>query len=229
VARGLFVTGTDTGIGKTVVSAALMIRLRSLGPLRYWKPIQTGVEQDDDTATVASLAGCSPSELLTSGVRLRHPVSPHLAARLHGTVIDLPPIEDTFNEVARFSRLIVEGAGGVLVPVNDIQLMTDLMARLDLPAVIVARSTLGTINHTLLTISALREANIPLAGVVINRYPADSASVAEETNPRAIERWGKLPVLTIVPDEKFEPPTLPPGIVAAIERVNWTDVAAGRG
>ena len=188
MARGLFVTGTDTGIGKTVVSAALMIRLRSLGPLRYWKPIQTGVEQDDDTATVASLAGCSPSELLTSGVRLRHPVSPHLAARLHGTVIDLPPIEDTFNEVARFSRLIVEGAGGVLVPVNDIQLMTDLMARLDLPAVIVARSTLGTINHTLLTIEALRHRAIAVAGVVMVGPP-------NHENRRAIEQYGNAQVL----------------------------------
>src|SRR5262249_41057621 len=166
-ARGLFVTGTDTGVGKTVVSAALMIRLRSAAPVRYWKPIQTGIEQDDDTATVAWLAGCSAAELLSSGVRLRHPVSPHLAARLSGTVIDLPPLEDIFNEAAQSARIVVEGAGGALVPVNDLQLMVDLMARLDLPAIVATRSTLGTINHTLLTIEALHRRSVTIAGAVM--------------------------------------------------------------
>src|SRR2546430_2177 len=105
--RGFFVTGTDTGVGKTVVSAALMITLRSAGPLRYWKPIQTGIEQDDDTATVASLARCAAGELLTSGVRLPRPVSPHLAARLSGTTIDLQPLVETFADASATSRLIV--------------------------------------------------------------------------------------------------------------------------
>ena len=190
--RGLFVTGTDTGVGKTVVSAALMIALRPSGPMRYWKPIQTGIEQDDDTATVAWLASCSSAELLTSGVRLRHPVSPHLAARLAGTVIDLPPLEDTFNAASNSARLVVEGAGGVLVPVNDLQFMTDLMARLDLPPVVVARSTLGTINHTLLTIEALRHRSLTIAGVVLVGPP-------NAENHRAIEQYGEVPVLGDMP------------------------------
>ena len=117
--RGLFVTGTDTGVGKTVVSAALIVHLRFATPVRYWKPIQTGIEQDDDTATVSWLAGCSAAELLTDGVRLRRPVSPHLAASLNGTTIELPPLEDMFNEAARSARIVVEGAGGALVPVNE--------------------------------------------------------------------------------------------------------------
>ena len=190
--RGLFVTGTDTGVGKTVVSAALMIALRPSGPMRYWKPIQTGIEQDDDTATVAWLAGCSSAELLTSGVRLRRPVSPHLAARLSGVAIDLPPLEDTFNDASKSSRLIVEGAGGALVPVNDLQFMTDLMARLDLPAVIAARSTLGTINHTLLTIEALRHRSLTIAGVVLVGPP-------NAENRRAIEQYGDVRVLGDMP------------------------------
>jgi dethiobiotin synthetase len=192
VVRGFFVTGTDTGVGKTVVSAALMIRLRAAGAIRYWKPIQTGIEQDDDTAEVRRLAGCSDAELLTSGVRLPRPLSPHLAARLSGTPIDLAPLEDTFNDASHAAHVIVEGAGGVLVPLNDIQLMTDLMARLDLPAVIVARSTLGTINHSLLTIEALQRRSLYVAGVVMVGPPNGD-------NRDAIEQYGSVPVLGEMP------------------------------
>src|ERR1700733_1783553 len=93
--RGLFVTGTDTGVGKTVVSAALMHRYRAGIPLRYWKPIQTGIEQDDDTAEVERLGDCRSGEIQRAGIRLRHPVSPHLAARLNGTTIALRPLVDS--------------------------------------------------------------------------------------------------------------------------------------
>ncbi len=190
--RGFFVTGTDTGIGKTVVSAALMIRLRHAGPVRYWKPIQTGIEQDDDTATVASLASCAAGELLTSGIRLPRPVSPHLAARLRGTAIELGPLEDIFAAASRSAHMVVEGAGGALVPVNDIQFMTDLMARLDLPAIIVARSTLGTINHTLLTIEALQHRSSLVAGVVM-------VGPRDEENRKAIEEYGGVHVVGEMP------------------------------
>jgi dethiobiotin synthase len=190
--RGFFVTGTDTSVGKTVVSAALMIRLRPAGAVRYWKPIQTGIEHDDDTAAVTWLAGCSAAELLTSGVRLPRPLSPHLAARLSGTAIDLAPLEDTFNEAARSTHVVVEGAGGALVPLNGIQLMTDLMARLDLPVVIAARSTLGTINHTLLTIEALQRRSLYVAGVVMVGPP-------DSDNREAIEQYGSVPVLGEMP------------------------------
>jgi dethiobiotin synthase len=211
-ARGLFVTGTDTGVGKTVVSAALMIRLRSAAPVRYWKPIQTGIEQDDDTATVTWLAGCSASELVTSGVRLRHPVSPHLAARLNGTSIDLAPLEDIFNEASRSTRVVVEGAGGALVPVNDVQFMTDLMARLDLPTVIAARSTLGTINHTLLTIEALRRRSVTIAGAVMVGPP-------NADNRRAIEQYGGVRVLGEMPPfEQLSPDALSSWTAAELDR-----------
>jgi dethiobiotin synthase len=198
VTRGLFVTGTDTGVGKTVVSAALVMRLRSAGAVRYWKPIQTGIEQDDDTATVTWLAGCAAAELLTSGVRLPRPLSPHLAARLSGTAIDLAPLEDTFNEAAHATHMVVEGAGGALVPLNGIQLMTDLMARLNLPVVIAARSTIGTINHTLLTIEALQRRSLDVAGVVMVGPP-------NSDNRDAIEQYGSVPVLGEMP--MFDPLT----------------------
>src|SRR5579863_2322256 len=150
--KGLFVTGTDTGVGKTIAAAALMHRFRGAGPLRYWKPIQTGIEIDDDTATVQRLGACSPEEIFDKGVRLPKPVSPHLAAQLAGQRIDLAamrrhiPDDDT--------RWIVEGAGGLLVPINETQSMVDWIAYLALPVLVVARSALGTINHTLLTLES---------------------------------------------------------------------------
>jgi len=198
VVRGFFITGTDTGVGKTVVSAALVLTLRAAGPVRYWKPIQTGIEQDDDTAAVASLARCSASELVASGVRLPRPLSPHLAARLSGTAIDLAPLEDTFNTAAHSAHVVVEGAGGALVPVNSGQFMTDLMSRLDLPVIIAARSTLGTINHTLLTIEALQRRSLYVAGVVMVGPP-------NRDNRDAIEQYGSVPVLGEMP--MFDPLT----------------------
>lgn len=186
--RGLFVTGTDTGVGKTVLSAALLLRHPEA---RYWKPIQTG--PDDDTAEVRRLSG---GQAIDAGIRLPDPVSPHLAARRAGATIDLRPLlPGRDNDGAVY---IVEGAGGVLVPVNDSQTMADLMALLGLPVIIAARSTLGTINHTLLTIEALRRRALRIAGVVmIGDGNAD--------NRAAIEHYGRVAVLAEMP--RFDPLT----------------------
>ena len=190
--RGLFVTGTDTGVGKTLVSAALMHRCRSAMPVRYWKPIQTGIEQDDDREMVRVLGSCAEDELFLEGVRLPRPVSPHLAARLSGEQISLERLT-AMAETKDDGRLwIVEGAGGVLVPINDGDLMIDLMARLGLPAVVVARTSLGTINHTLLTLSALRASSIPVAGVVM-------VGARDDENQSAIAVYGRVPVLGRIP------------------------------
>jgi malonyl-CoA O-methyltransferase len=189
--RGVFVTGTDTGVGKTVVSAALVQRYRGQLPVRYWKPIQTGIEQDDDSADVRRLAKCRPEEIRAAGIRLERPVSPHLAARLAGVTID---IEALAEELAAEpdARWIVEGAGGVLVPVSETDLMVDLMILLALPVVIVARSTLGTINHTLLTLEALRARGIRPAGVILAGPP-------NPENREAIERHGRVAVVGEMP------------------------------
>lgn len=147
--RGIFVTGTDTGVGKTVLCAALMIRYPGA---RYWKPIQTG--PDDDTAEVLRLSESSRDAAYLHGVRLPDPVSPHLAAQRAGVRINLEAHAAAPKESD--AAWTVEGAGGALVPVNESDLMVHLMERLGLPAVIATRTTLGTINHTLLTIEALR-------------------------------------------------------------------------
>lgn len=184
--RGLFVTGTDTGVGKTVLSAALLLRYPEAS---YWKPIQTG--PDDDTTEVRRLTG---GPVIDAGIRLPDPVSPHLAAQRVGMRIDLDPLVSR----VRTTPMIVEGAGGVLVPVNDAQTMADLMTMLGLPVIVAARTTLGTINHTLLTLEALRARKLRIAGVVmIGQCDAD--------NRAAIEHYGRVAVLAEMP--RFDPLT----------------------
>ena len=195
--RGLFVTGTGTGVGKTVVAAALLCRYRTISRTVYWKPVQTGIETDDDTTTVKRLASAGPDELFDRGIRLARPVSPHLAAELAdvriaaSAVAGLPGKADD-----RF--WIVEGAGGVLVPLNESETMADLMFLLALPVVVVAHSTLGTINHTLLTLEALRRRDIAIAGVIL-------VGDRNVDNRKAIERFGAVSVLAEMPH--FDPLT----------------------
>lgn len=196
--RGIFITGTDTNIGKTVVAAALMRRYRAKLPIRYWKPIQTGVEHDDDAREVQRLAACRPHEILKQGIRLQRPLSPHLAARLAGVTIELKPLVNQLADEDPSTRWIVEGAGGALVPINDGELMTDLMVHLALPVVVVARARLGTINHTLLTLEALRARSLVVSGVVM-------VGPRSEDNCRAIESYGGVRVLGQMP--RFAPLT----------------------
>jgi dethiobiotin synthase len=190
--RGIFVSGTDTSVGKTVVSAAILHRLRSHGPVRYWKPVQTGIELEDDAATVRVLGGCDESEIVESGVRLSRPLSPHLAARLAGQRIDLSDLLSHINGSGDQGRWIIEGAGGVLVPLNERDLMVDLMVRIAVPVLVVARTTLGTINHTLLTVDALKARKLHIVGVVMVGDPSPD-------NRTAIEQFGAVPVLGQMP------------------------------
>ena len=196
--RGLFVTGTGTGVGKTVVSASLFHRYRRELRLRYWKPIQTGIESDDDTAEVGRLGECGETELRLAGVRLENPVSPHLAARRAGVDIDIEALTEDLTGESEESRWIVEGAGGVLVPVSETDLMVDLMILLAIPVIVAARSTLGTINHTLLTLEALRARGLRPAGVILVGPP-------DADNREAIERHGHVGVLGEMP--LFDPLT----------------------
>lgn len=189
---GLFVTGTDTDIGKTVVSAALLHRFRKTARLCYWKPVQTGFPEDDDTATVERLGLCASRELCQEGVRLPRPLSPHLSAGYSGKEIHLETLLGPFTAGTSAHSWIVEGAGGVMVPLNASQFMVDLIAALRLPALIVARSRLGTINHTLMTVSVLRARLIPVAGVVLTGEP-------NADNRRSIETYGNIPVVAEMP------------------------------
>ena len=189
--KGFFVTGTDTGVGKTVAAAALMHRYRGVGPLRYWKPIQTGIEIDDDTATVRRLGACSEGELFDQGVRLPKPVSPHLAAHWAGQRIDLAELRGLIGDDID-TTWIVEGAGGLLVPINESQTMADWIAYLALPVLVVARSGLGTINHTLLTLEGLQSRRLRVAGVMMIGEP-------NADNRAAIEQYGHVPVVAEMP------------------------------
>lgn len=188
--KGLFITGTDTNVGKSVASAALMQRYRVSCSLCYWKPIQTGIEQDDDTETVRRLGGCSEHEIFVKGIRLPHPVSPHLAARWAGVTIDLLKLKALRPNDS--SAWIVEGAGGLLVPVNESETMADWIALLGLPVLVVARSGIGTINHTLLTLEALRARARRVAGVIMVGEP-------NADNRAAIEQYGSAPVIAEMP------------------------------
>ena len=151
-----------------MISAALLVRYRQVAPVRYWKPIQTGIEQDSDTETVVSLAGDGGRPPLDEGYRLPRPLSPHLSARDAGVSISLDTVAAIATAQPESDRFIVEGAGGVYVPLNDSQFMLDVMHLLALPVVVVSRSTLGTINHTLLTLAALRARQLTVAGVIMN-------------------------------------------------------------
>jgi len=174
-----FITGTDTGIGKTTVSALLCAALDAI----YWKPIQTGSREGTDRSTVMRIAGLPRNRALLETYCFTPPVSPHLAARRAGVRIELRKIK--LPSLPPEENLIVEGAGGALVPINGTQLMTDLMRHLSLPVLLVARTSLGTINHTLLSIAALRAARLDLRGVVMVGRPNRENRDAR----RARQRW----------------------------------------
>ena len=194
MSRGTFVTGTDTDVGKTVACAYL---LRALDA-DYWKPVQSGLEGETDSEAVQRLTGLPPERFHASAYALRAPLSPHESARRDGVRISLEAF--ALPKTPRF--LLVEGAGGVLVPLNADALMVDLMRRLGLPVILVARSTLGTINHTLLSLEALRVRGLKVAGIVMNGPP-------NEANRRALEEYGKAEVIAEIPRlEPLDAPTL---------------------
>jgi dethiobiotin synthetase len=173
------VTGTDTGIGKTVFAAGLAGMLGA----RYWKPVQAGIPSDRET--VADLAGV---ETLAEIYRLKLPASPHQAAAEEGITIDpdllVPPQ----------GPLVIEGAGGLMVPLSRQTLFIDVFARWKIPLILCARTRLGTINHTLLSIEAIRARNIPLQGVAfIGEGNAESENIITEIGK--VKRLGRLPMI----------------------------------
>ena len=183
--HAVVVTGTDTDVGKTVFAAALTCALGA----HYWKPVQAGLDPGSDAASVAAL-GVPGDRVLPEAYRLTTPCSPHRAAEIDGVVIDparlaLPDVE---------GPLVVEGAGGALVPVTRRLLYADLFARWGRPVVIVARTALGTINHSLLTIEALRSRGVPILGIAFNgdANPDSEATIAAIGGVRALGRLPRL-------------------------------------
>lgn len=176
-------TGTDTGVGKTVVSAALALKWKAA----YWKPVQSGLLTDSEW--VRQTAGV---EVLPETYRLKAPLSPHAAAKEEGVSISLEDFKLPKNR-----PLVVEGAGGVLVPLNENTLMIDLIKKFSLPVLVVARSSLGTINHTLLTLSILRERGVPILGVALN-------GPQNLVNREAIEHYGQVKVWEVEPVDRLD-------------------------
>ena len=183
--ESLFVTGTDTNVGKTLLSALLVAALEAI----YWKPIQTGATEQTDRQTVIKLAEITEAQTIPESYCFDPPVSPHLAAESSGVKIDLARIR---VPVKVDKPVIAEGAGGILVPINDSELMLDLARHLGFPVLIAARAALGTINHTLLTVRALRCAKMGIKGVVMigNR---------KKDNERSVEHFGAVPVVGWIP------------------------------
>lgn len=180
------VTGTDTGIGKTVFAAALAGALGA----RYWKPIQSGLDDGSDSERTAALSGLPIGHILPEAYRLVTPCSPHLAAEIDGVTID--PARLALPDVD--GPLVVEGAGGALVPVTREILYADMFARWGKPVVLVARTALGTINHSLLSIEALRARGVPIHGIA---FVGDPVGDSEATIAAIgqVKRLGRLPML----------------------------------
>jgi dethiobiotin synthetase len=182
--KAIIITGTDTGIGKTVFSAAMTRAIDGY----YWKPVQSGLDEETDSQAVMRLGAIAAARVLPEAYRLRTPASPHLAARLDGITID--PARLTLPETD--ATLIIEGAGGLLVPLNERLLLADMFARWQLPVILCSRTTLGTINHTLLSLEALKSRGIPVMGV---------AFLGEENGEtqRIVAELGRVPILGRLP------------------------------
>lgn len=179
------VTGTDTEIGKTVFAAGLAGALGA----HYWKPVQAGLDDGSDRERVAALSGLPASNILPEAYRLTTPCSPHEAAARDGIAIDQVRLEPP-----PVRPLVIEGAGGALVPLTPTVLFVDVFARWRLPTIIVARTGLGTINHSLLSIEALRTREVPIHGVA---FVGDGNKESESTIARigGVDRLGRLPFL----------------------------------
>ncbi len=200
----LFVAGTDTGVGKTVVSALLARSLRESGrAVIYQKWVTTGSrDHSGDALVVKEFAGLNMETQrgsLFTPLCFSYPASPHLAAELDGEEPDIGLIMDSYHRLSsRDGWLIVEGAGGLMVPLTRELLLIDLLQEARIPVLLVSRSGLGTINHTLLSLEALGRRNIPVAGIVFNTTSPGPAEIAAD-NARVVEEFSKVPVVGRLP------------------------------
>jgi dethiobiotin synthase len=229
--RGIFITGTGTGVGKTIVTAAILRAARAAGiDAMPFKPVQTGAVDGPyglrapDVEFCLAAAGLRPKPdeaALMAPLLYKPACSPHLAGRIEGRPADLDTIRSCAETLlARHDAVIVEGAGGVMVPLNDSATMLDLMAALGLPVLVVAINGLGTINHTLLTLAALRQAKLDVSGVVLNQPdpPARGDEFIRLDNPETIARFGGVAVLGDIPYA---------GNLAAGNAAGWARAEAG--
>ena len=205
--KGFFITGTDTGIGKTFVAIGLIKAMKDQGlAVCPMKPAETGCRVSkgqlvpEDTIKLIKASGVDEPIDLINPYRLRKPLAPSVAAEMEGINLKKRVILDAYKKLAKkYEVLIVEGAGGIMVPLYKRYLFLDLIKELDLPLIIVAKPGLGTINHSLLTIEAARIKGIKISGLIFNHADRTETDMSQKTNPDVISRVGKVPVLGVVP------------------------------
>jgi dethiobiotin synthetase len=221
--HGLFITGTDTSVGKTFVTAAVLRLLLQHGRrVGVCKPVATGARRQgnrlvaEDSAILAAAAGHSSEVERVTPYVFAEPAAPPVAARLQGAALRLDELVRAVHNAARgVDAVLVEGVGGLLCPLTDRETVADLITALDMPTIVVARRSLGTLNHTLLTVEVARGRGLKLAGVVVSETAA-LQGLAEETNVAELQRRLSVPVLAVVPFQK-EAAGIPP----AIAKVDW--------
>ena len=203
--RGLFVTGTDTGVGKTYVACLIIRALRAQGrKVRVSKPVATGAERlggewlSDDTRRLGDAAGSEDYHSITPWV-FPEPLAPSVAARRHGVTLSVEHIAAAIREQAEQDvDIVVEGIGGLLCPLNESETVADLIAALALPALVVTRYALGTLNHTLLTLEVAASRRLAIAGIIVNET-APLTGLAERTNAEELRRLLSVPILAELP------------------------------
>jgi dethiobiotin synthetase len=202
VSKGLFITGTDTGVGKTFVTAALLTELRRRGVhAAAFKPIACGAGGRHDAEIYATIMKHEQPLDVINPVYLRHPLAPSVASRLEHKRIDLRRIRTCYCQLASTcSIVLVEGAGGLLVPIRENYFVADLARSLKLPLLVVARLGLGTINHSLLTVRAARDMGLKVQGIVLNDTVGGRHGLAEKTNVRTVPELCDAPLLGVMPN-----------------------------
>jgi len=234
--KGLFITGTDTGVGKTLIAGAIARILTDKGlKVGVFKPIATGCHRSWEglvSYDTEFLAHCANSDLPLSTITpvgYVTPAAPIVSAASDGPPIDFDRIAAAYKDICQNSNLIiVEGIGGVRVPLTAEFDLLDLVVEFHLPVVIVARPNLGTINHTLMTIDCVRAAELKIAGVVINGYDATKTAVAENTAPQVINQCSGVNIPAIVPFDEtvdIEAPNLGEMIVPSLVDCDWDKLA----
>ena len=205
--NGLFITGTDTGVGKTLIAGGIVFVLRQQGlKVGVFKPIASGCRAEreglisDDTEFLAMCAETDYPLSVITPVTYKTPAAPITCIDMENRPIDYEALAASYRYLCdACDVVIVEGIGGAMVPIDEEHTVLDLAAEFNLPMVIVARPNLGTINHSLLTIEAVRHAGLSVAGLVISGYNAETADIAEETSPDVICNFSDTPLLAVVP------------------------------
>lgn len=207
VGKGFFITGTDTGVGKTLVAGGLAALCGKRGlDVGVMKPVATGCSciegtlVSEDAVFLKNAAGTADEYDIINPVRFEQPLAPTAAARLNNTTIDLSKIHVAYELLRkRHNFLIVEGVGGLLVPLDDRYFVADLIGDMGLPLIVVCRPAIGTINHTLLTISSARERKLKIAGIIINESSDGCDETVKRTNREEIARFTGIPILGDIP------------------------------